>query len=156
MQNEGQEDNLYIIIKDFIPKSVLTNKNKGKSWEYGYNLKYNFVVISKDGTLGDVVSISGLVIGLPATPKSCWSRSKKKQEQYWERQELPKELSKIKSIFQWNDLPSDFKDRHVDYIEQEFDYRESGMFFKNNGISSYVTGSHYMYCLLYTSPSPRD
>jgi hypothetical protein len=145
LQNEGQEDNLYIIIKDFIPKSVLTNKNKGKSWEYGYNLKYNFVVISKDGTLGDVVSIRGLVIGLPATPKSCWSRSKKKQEQYWERQELPKELSKIKSIFQWNDLPSDFKDRHVDYIEQEFDYRESGMFFKNNGISSYVTGSHYMY-----------
>tara|TARA_B110000879_G_scaffold171916_1_gene223107 strand:+ start:2984 stop:5170 length:2187 start_codon:yes stop_codon:yes gene_type:complete len=124
---------------------VLTNKNKGKSWEYGYNPKYNFIVISKDGTLGDVVSIRGLVIGLPATPKSCWSRSKKKEEQYWERQELPKELSKIKSIFQWNDLPSDFKDRHVDYIEQEFDYRESGMFFKNNGTSSYVTGSHYMY-----------
>ena len=145
MQNEGQEDNLYIVIKDFIPKSVLTNKNKGKSWEYGYNPKYNFIVISKDGTLGDVVSIRGLVIGLPATPKSCWSRSKKKEEQYWERQELPKELSKIKSIFQWNDLPSDFKDRHVDYIEQEFDYRESGMFFKNNGTSSYITGSHYMY-----------
>ena len=145
MQNEGQEDNLYIVIKDFIPKSVLTNKNKGKSWEYGYNPKYNFIVISKDGTLGDVVSIRGLVIGLPATPKSCWSRSKKKEEQYWERQELPKELSKIKSIFQWNELPSDFKDRHVDYIEQEFDYRESGMFFKNNGTSSYVTGSHYMY-----------
>jgi hypothetical protein len=145
LQNEGQEDNLYIVIKDFIPKSVLTNKNKGKSWEYGYNPKYNFIVISKDGTLGDVVSIRGLVIGLPATPKSCWSRSKKKEEQYWERQELPKELSKIKSIFQWNDLPSDFKDRHVDYIEQEFDYRESGMFFKNNGTSSYVTGSHYMY-----------
>ena len=145
MQNEGQEDNLYIVIKDFIPKSVLTNKNKGKSWEYGYNIKYNFIVISKDGTLGDVVSIRGLVIGLPASPKSCWSRSKKKEEQYWERQELPKELSKIKSIFQWNELPSDFKDRHVDYIEQEFDYRESGMFFKNNGTSSYITGSHYMY-----------
>ena len=145
LQKEGQEDNLYIVIKDFIPKSVLTNKNKGKSWEYGYNPKYDFIVISKNGTIGDVVSVRGLVIGLPATPKSCWSRSKKKEEQYWERQELPKELSKIKSIFQWNDLPSDFKDRHVDYIEQEFDYRESGMFFKNNGTSSYVTGSHYMY-----------
>lgn len=145
MQKEGQKDNLYIVIKDFIPKSVLTNKNKGKSWEYGYNPKYNFIVISKDGTLGDVVSIRGLVVGLPATPKSCWSRSKRKEEQYWERQELPKELSKLKSIFQWNELPSDFKDRHVDYIEQEFDYRESGMFFKNNGTSSYVTGSHYMY-----------
>jgi hypothetical protein len=145
LQKEGQKDNLYIVIKDFIPKSVLTNKNKGKSWEYGYNPKYNFIVISKDGTLGDVVSIRGLVVGLPATPKSCWSRSKRKEEQYWERQELPKELSKLKSIFQWNELPSDFKDRHVDYIEQEFDYRESGMFFKNNGTSSYVTGSHYMY-----------
>ena len=145
MQKEGQEDNLYIITKDFIPKSVLTNKNKGKSWEYGYNPKYDFIVISKDGTLGDVVSVRGLVIGLPATPKSCWSRSKKKEEQYWERQELHQELKKIKSIFQWNKQPSDFKDRHVDYIEQEFDYRESGMFFKNNGTSSYITGSHYMY-----------
>ena len=145
LQKEGQEDNLYIVIKDFIPKSVLTNKNKGKSWEYGYNPKYDFIVISKNGTIGDVVSVRGLVIGLPATPKSCWSRSKKKEEQYWERQELHQELKKIKSIFQWNKQPSDFKDRHVDYIEQEFDYRESGMFFKNNGTSSYITGSHYMY-----------
>jgi hypothetical protein len=145
LQNEGQEDSLYITIKDFIPKSVLANKNKGKSWEYGYNPKYNFIVISKDGTLGDVVSIRGLIIGLPSAPKSCWSRSNKKEEQYWERQELPKELSKIKSIFQWNDLPSGFKDRHIDYIEQEFDYREGGMFFKNNGTTCYVTGSHYMY-----------
>ena len=145
LQKEGQEDNLYIVIKDFIPKSVLTNKNKGKSWEYGYNPKYDFIVISKNGTLGDVVSVRGLVIGLPATPKSCWSRSKKKEEQYWERQELHQELKKIKSIFQWNKQPSDFKDRHVDYIEQEFDYRESGMFFKNNGTPSYITGSHYMY-----------
>lgn len=42
-------------------------------------------------------------------------------------------------------MPSEFKDRWVDYIEQEFDYRESGMFFKNNGVPCYVTGSHYMY-----------
>ena len=146
MQNEGQKNNnLYRTLEDFIPKSVLTNKNKGKSWEYGYNSKYDVVIISKDGTLGDVISISGLVIGLPATPKSYWSRSKKKEEQHWERQELPKELSKIKSIFQWNDMPSEFKDRWVDYIEQESDYRESGMFFKNNGAPSYITGSHYMY-----------
>ena len=146
MQNEGQKNNsLYRTLEDFIPKSVLTSKNKGKSWEYGYNSKYDVIIISKDGTLGDVISISGLVIGLPATPKSYWSRSKKKEEQHWERQELPKELSRIKSIFQWNDMPSEFKDRWVDYIEQEFDYRESGMFFKNNGVPSYMTGSHYMY-----------
>jgi len=146
LQNEGQKNNnLYRTLEDFIPKSVLTSKNKGKSWEYGYNSKYDVIIISKDGTLGDVISISGLVIGLPATPKSYWSRSNKKEEQHWERQELPKELSRIKSIFQWNDMPSEFKDRWVDYIEQEFDYRESGMFFKNNGVPSYVTGSHYMY-----------
>jgi hypothetical protein len=33
----------------------------------------------------------------------------------------------------------------VDYIEQEFDYREEGVWFMNNGIPTYITGSHYMY-----------
>ena len=46
-----------------------------------------------------------------------FKRSKKKEEQYWEREELPKDLSRINSIFQWNDRPSLFKNKWVDYIE---------------------------------------
>ena len=144
MQKEDQ-NSLYKVVKNYIPKNVITNKNKSKSWSYGYDSKYDIVVVSKDGTIGEIININGLIIALPSLNKNCWSRNKKKEEQYWERQDLPKPLSKIKNIHQWNDMDSSFKDRWVDYIEQEFDYREYGMFFKNNGNVSYITGSHYMY-----------
>jgi len=88
-----------------------------------------------------------LPIALPLEPKECIKRSSKEEEQYWERNEIPKELSKIQSIFQWNEQPSEFKDRWVDYIESEFDKRESGVWFMSNGIPTYITGSHYMFCI---------
>ena len=144
MQKEDL-NNIYRVVKDYIPKSVLSNKNKAKSWVYGYDSKYDLIIISKDGTLGDVIEIQKLKIGLPATPKNCFKRNKKKELQYWERQDLPKELSKIQSIFQWNEMPSVFKNRWVDYIESEFDFREDGFWFMSNGIPTYITGSHYMY-----------
>ena len=144
MQNEDQ-NSLYTVLKDYVPKNVLTTKNRGKSWKYGYDLKYNLIVISKDGTVGDILNINGLIIGVPATRPSCWSRHKNKKEQYWERQELPKDLKRISSIFQWNEMDSYFKDRWVNYIEQEFDYREEGMYFMNEGKPTYITGAHYMY-----------
>jgi hypothetical protein len=40
---------------------------------------------------------------------------------------MPKDLSKITSIFKWNEMPSVFKNRWVDYIEKQFDYREEGL-----------------------------
>ncbi len=87
----------------------------------------------------------GLYANINARKKKGISRSKKKSEQYWERQDLPKALSRIQSIFQWNEMSSDFKDRWVDYIESEFDYRENGMWFMSNGKPVYITGAHYMY-----------
>ena len=145
MQSEDQ-NNLYVQLHDYIPKSVLSSKNKAKSWAYGYDEKYDVVIISKDGTLGEIISINGLIIGLPLAPKNIKKRSKdNKKEQYWERSELPKELDKIQSIFHWNEKPSEFKDRWVDYIECEFDSREYGHWFMNNGVPTYITGSHYMY-----------
>jgi len=42
-------------------------------------------------------------------------------------------------------MPSEFKNRWVDYVEQEFDYREKGFWFMNKGVPTYITGSHYMY-----------
>tara|TARA_B110000503_G_scaffold1413_1_gene1808 strand:+ start:3476 stop:5725 length:2250 start_codon:yes stop_codon:yes gene_type:complete len=145
LQSEGLQNNLYVVLNDYIPKAVYTSKNKAKSWKYGYDEKYDFVIISKDGTLGEVVSIEGFIIGLPKTPDNYYVRHDKKEQQYWERQELPKELAKIQSIFQWNEKPSMFKDRWVDYIEEEFDYRDNGFWFANNGKPTYITGSHYMY-----------
>ena len=144
MLKEGQ-NNLYRVLKDYIPKAVVSRKNKAKTWDYGYNEKYDLVVISKDGTLGDIYLVNNLKIGLPATPKNIHSRNTKKSEQYWESFEYSKELSKIKSIFQWNEMPPQFKDKWVEYIETEFDRRDNGFWFMNNGDPCYVTGAHYMY-----------
>ena len=144
MQKDGQ-NNLYSIQKDFVSPSILSNKNRARSWIYGYDDKYDIVVISKNGQVGQIVNISGLNIGLPPVPEKVYKRSDKKSEQYWQREDLPRELSKIQSIFHWNEMPSQFKDRLVDYIENEFDYRERGFWFMNNGEPTYITGSHYMY-----------
>ena len=143
-----QKDELNSIYKevfDIIPTTVLKNKNRGKSWLYGYNQKYDIVVISKTGEIGPIYNINGLLVALPKPPSNPTSRSKAKSEQYWERQDYPKQLSKIKSIFQWNEMPSAFKYLWVDYIEGEFDRREYGHWFMRNGEPTYITGSHYMY-----------
>ena len=119
----------------------MAKKNKAKNWEYGYNEKYDIVVISKNGTLGDIYEIQGLKIGLPKTPSKFYSN----KEKCWQPFEYPKALSKIKSIFQWNEMPSAFKDAWVNYIEQEFDRREEGFWFNNNNVPTYITGTHYCY-----------
>ena len=119
----------------------MAKKNKAKNWEYGYNEKYDIVVISKDGTLGDIYEVQGLKIGLPKTPSKFYSN----KEKCWQPFEYPKALSKIKSIFQWNEMPSAFKDAWVNYIEQEFDRREEGFWFNNNNMPTYITGTHYCY-----------
>ena len=144
MQKEGL-NKLFNVLDGIVPKNVLTSKNKAKTWEYGYNQKYDFIVISRTGQIGDIITIQGLRIALPKTPKTVYQRSKKKSEQYWERNIIPNDLNKINSIFQWNEMASEFKDRWVDYIEQEFEKREEGFWFMSNGIPTYITGAHYMY-----------
>ena len=120
-------------------------KNKAKSWLYGYNEKYNVIIISKTGQIGEIISISGLDIALPLSPEIGRKRPKNYLEQYWERAEYPKAMSKIPSIFIWNEMPAAFKNNWIDYIEQEFERREDGHWFWNNGVHTYITGSHYMY-----------
>lgn len=128
---------LYSILPDYISNSIKSSKK----WEYGYNEKYDVVVISKDGTLGDIYEINGLKIGLPILPKDKLPKGNNK----WEPKEYPQELSRIKTIFEWNAKSNEFKVKWVDYIQQEFESREFGHWFINNGKPTYITGSHYMY-----------
>ena len=60
MQNQDQ-NKLYTELKNIVPKNVLSTKNKAKTWAYGYNEKYNFVVISKTGQIDEIINISGLM-----------------------------------------------------------------------------------------------
>jgi len=132
-------------LSNVIPTGVIKIKNKAKSFSYGYNEKYDVVVISKDGTIDEIWDINGVKIALPPKPTKVHKRSTKKEDQYWEPFEYPKTLQKIKSIFQWNEAPNQFKNNWVDYIEEEFDRREQGFWFYNNGKPTYITGTHYMY-----------
>ena len=138
------QQTLYSIVEDHIRPNTLKRLNRLKSFKYGYNKEYDLVVISKNGTVGAIYDIQGFKIGLPIINKA-YKKSNVKAEQYWEKFEYPKALSKIKSVFDWNNYPDNFKEQWYNYIENEFKAREEGFSFYNNGIPTYITGSHYMY-----------
>ena len=81
-----------------VKRTTITRMNRGKKWQYGYNKEHDVIVISKTGMIGEIYEIQNLKIALaPAT--KVYSRSKKKQEQYWEEFEYPKALKNVfKSI----------------------------------------------------------
>ena len=134
------ENSLYTILTDYIDKKVIVTKNRHKSWEYGYNKDYDVVVISKDGTIGQIYEINSIKIAIPSTPEKVTDYGNK-----WIAQEYPSELQKIKTIFDWNRRDNAFKSKYVDLIEGEFDKRENGHWFINNSVPTYITGTHYMY-----------
>jgi hypothetical protein len=138
------EQSLYKVINDYVKPSVVKQSNRLKKWKYGYNKDHDMVVISKTGKIGEILEIQGLKVALPLIENSH-KRSNVKEEQFWEQLEYPKELSKINSVFDWNDRPDHFKERWYDYIDNEFKYREEGFSFYNNGKPTYITGTHYMY-----------
>ena len=134
------ENKLYSIVTDYVNKTALNTKNNKKSWDYGYNKEYDLIVISKDGTIGEIYEINGLKVALPSTPKVVENRGNR-----WQPIDYPAELQKIKSIFDWNRRDNAFKLKYVDMIETEFERREQGFWFINNGNPTYMTGTHYMY-----------
>ncbi len=135
---------LYKEIKDVVNPKLLAKNNRYKKWEYGYNPDYDFIVISKTGKIGKIIEIQNLRIALPSTDEP-FKRSEVKKEQHWERFDYPKELNRIKSRFDWEEYPTDFKERWYEYIDKEFKRREEGFHFYNNGSPIYITGTHYMY-----------
>ena len=138
------EQTLYKVLDEYVKPKVINHKNKHKQWAYGYDKEYDMVVISKTGKIGEIYEIQNLKIALPLA-ENVYKRSEDKEEQYWEQAPYPKELEKIKSVFDWNKQPDHFKERWYDYIDYEFKSRDEGFFYYNNGKPTYITGTHYMY-----------
>jgi len=138
--HEKRWNDLFTIEENFINKSTLTKKNRNKSWKYGYNAEHDIVIISKDGTIGEIYNINSLRIALPKAPYQM-----NKGQNKWVPEDVPAPLKKIKSIAQFESMPSSFIDRYTDYINEEFSRRETGYWFMNNGAKTYITGHHYMY-----------
>jgi len=124
-----------------IKKTTITRMNRGKKWKYGYNKEHDLIVLSHNGVIGEIIEIQNLIIALPKPPKEVYKHPKNK----WVKQEYPKELERIKNIFDWRGYPENSKEKWYDYIDEEFKRRDEGFWFMNNGKPTWVTGTHYMY-----------
>ena len=132
------QQTLYNIIEP-IKRTTIHRLNKKKAWEYGYNKEHDVVVISKTGRIGEVYEIQNLKIALPKA-KEVYSKHDK-----WTPHEYPRELKNIKTIFDWETYPAQFKETWHAYINREFTRREEGFWFNNKDNDTYITGSHYNY-----------
>ena len=133
------EQSLYSVVTP-IKSNTISRLNKSKKWKYGYNKEHDVVVISRTGQIGEVYNIQGLKIALPKAPSNIDKSTNK-----WKAEEYPQELKSIQSIFDWRDYPEDFQSKWEGYIDEEFNKRENGHWFNNKNISTYITGTHFVY-----------
>ena len=104
------------------------------------------VKICPNGTKGEIIELGDLFICLPKRPpkKEIFGYKKSKSMQVWERTPMPQELSRIRSMDEWAEMPREFRERFRPYVEEEFRRRREGFWFYNNGEPIYITGRHYM------------
>lgn len=113
---------------------------------------------------GTTEDIQGLICNIPAVgyvynvltgaveKRGVYSRSPKKDEQYWESIKLPKDYAKLrdKEIQAQLDDPEFFDPALEQFRQQEWDRRLNGFWFMNNGTATYITGLHYFYLNYWT------
>mgnify|MGYP003631358976 CR=1 FL=1 len=131
---------LYKILPDHIKPKILNRMNRYNKWEYGYNDDHDMIVISKTGQIGEIYEIQNLKIALPKQENVY-----KFEKNRWTPFHYPKELKRIKTVFDWREYPEEFKEKYYDYIDNEFKRREEGFWYINKNIPTYLTGTHYMY-----------
>jgi len=104
------------------------------------------IKICPNGTEGEIIELGGLLICLPKRPKKkdIFGHKESDSMQVWRRLSMPKELSRIRSMDEWAEMPREFRERFRPYIEEEFRRRREGFWFYNNGTATYITGRHYM------------
>jgi len=95
---------------------------------------------------GDIIELAGLYIQLPKVPNmgTILFSDLPKEDQCWRRISMPQEMSRIRSMDEWLEMPKEFRNRYLPYIQQEFERRNNGVWFMNNGVPTYITGRHYM------------
>ena len=154
----------------FIDKSVYRKNNKEKSWAYGKHkdIDENFIIISKDGTLGDVYKVGSLIIGLPSSKgkeilnidkhcdNSIWTRTKEPQEFLDLEENYRANLVDAGSQTEVKSIRKKYKrdrllllKKYEKFVDQEYDRRKNGIFIKIDKEVFYMTGSNYMFLNYY-------
>lgn len=121
---------------DVVNDATRKKKNRSKSWKYGYDPEIDVIIISKDGTLGDIYLVSDIKIGLPQAPlrKDLKNSHYLPKRQKWKREELPTGLN----IDNW-------ESQHFDFAKQQDTYRKQGFWASINGKTIYMTGVYWFF-----------
>lgn len=87
------------------------------------------------GSRSERITISGIEILLPQRPpaKLIDGYERGKKQQYWRRTEKPSNWTRM--------TPK----QKQEFIDLEYNRREEGYWFYNNGVPTYITGTHYFY-----------
>lgn len=123
----------------FAKQEFFPLKDYYKEW---YDEENDAIIIDPKGTKGEMICLDGLNIFLPKVPKNkkeILFSNLPKEEQYWRRVPHPRGLT------------PENEDAYSEYILEEFRRRREGVWFMNNGIPVYLTGSHYFalqWCML--------
>lgn len=117
-----------------IKKPVIEQFNKLKRFSYGYNEEYDIVIISKDGTLGEVYDIMGVRIGLPLKPddKDILNFGKPMLQQRWKRRKMPDGLNS----------ETMYQNQYQEFIDAEYKMRDQGIWIYIKGQPIYMTGTY--------------
>lgn len=127
--------------EEIVDKKTRLLRNKAKSWKYGYDETIDVIVISKDGTLGEIYHMNGLLVGFPEKPehKEILNWDKTAASQKWQREEAPKGLNE----------KTQFESKYFDFIEGQFKRREEGVWVYLNGKAVYMTGTYWFFLSWY-------
>lgn len=130
------------IVEGVIDEKTRLMRNKSKQWKYGYDASIDVVIISKDGTLGEIYEMyGGLKVGLPEKPqhKEIINFKKTALNQKWERETPPEGLNS----------ETQFDDKYEDYIQDQFEKREKGVWIYLNGLPVYIPGTYWFFLTWY-------
>lgn len=116
-----------------VEEPVRKAKNKGKAWTYGYHSDIDTIIISKDGTLGEIYNIVGINIGLPEVPKDIPNKLKKPFSQKWVREEMPAGLT----------IDTMHRQEYEEFIDSQFKKRHEGIWTYINGSPIYIPGTYW-------------
>lgn len=105
----------------------------------------DIVWICPNDTKGQIKPIMGLKIGLPKQPpkKDILFHNLPRDEQRWHREELPDDLQDFDTDEEYQEAPKEFRAKWDKWILKQFERRQNGVWFYNDGEPTYITGRHW-------------
>ena len=136
-------------VNGIIPKKVIDKLNKSKGWKYGYNKEYDVVIISKDGTIGDILEINDLKIALPKQPDDIRFDWLDRGNRKWVRYQVPRDLAYFDKIYKDEPNPeqklNEIYKKHKRFIDEDIYRKFNGDWFMCDEEPIYITGYYYFF-----------